>query len=51
MTVVPRVEGKPAGIALHYRLAPDMAEPAEAFMDALAGERGWTVQRGSMVVD
>jgi trehalose 6-phosphate phosphatase len=45
------VEEKPAGIALHYRLAPEMAGPAEAFMDALAGERGWTVQRGSMVVE
>ena len=44
-------EGKPAGIALHYRLAPDQADRAGAFMDALAEERGWTVQRGNMVVE
>jgi trehalose 6-phosphate phosphatase len=45
------VEEKPAGIALHYRLAPQMAGPAAAFMQGLAEERGWTVQRGSMVVE
>lgn len=45
------VEGKPAGIALHYRLAPDQAGRAEAFMAALAKERGFAVQHGAMVVE
>lgn len=45
------VEEKPAGIALHYRLAPDQAGRAEAFMAALARERGFTVQRGAMVAE
>ena len=45
------VEEKPAGIALHYRLAPDESERAGRFMDALAAERGWTVQRGNKVVE
>ena len=45
------VEEKPVGIALHYRQAPDRAEAAERFMEALAAERGWTVQRGNMVVE
>lgn len=45
------VEDKPAGIALHYRQAPDQAERANAFMDKLARERGWAVQHGSMVAE
>jgi trehalose 6-phosphate phosphatase len=45
------VEEKPAGIALHYRLAPDKAERALAFISALAAERGWAVQPGKMVVE
>ena len=45
------VEEKPAGIALHYRLAPDWAERAAAFMGDLAAERGWAVQPGNMVVE
>lgn len=45
------VEEKPAGIALHYRLAPDEAGRAEAFMTALAKKRGFAVQRGAMVVE
>ena len=45
------VEEKPAGIALHYRLAPEWEERALAFMDGLAAERGWSVQRGKMVVE
>jgi trehalose 6-phosphate phosphatase len=45
------VEDKPAGIALHYRLAPGESESAGRFMDALAAERGWTVQRGNKVVE
>jgi trehalose 6-phosphate phosphatase len=45
------IEEKPAGIALHYRLAPDQAERAGAFMAALAKERGFSVQRGAMVIE
>lgn len=45
------VEEKPAGIALHYRLAPHEGGRAEAFMTALAKERGFSVQRGAMVIE
>ena len=45
------VEEKPAGIALHYRLAPGHGERAGDFIDGLAAERGWAVQRGNMVVE
>lgn len=45
------VEDKPAGIALHYRLAPRQAARADAFMTALAKARGFDVQRGAMVVE
>ena len=45
------VEEKPAGIALHYRLAPAESEAADSFMSALAAERGWTLQRGHMVIE
>lgn len=45
------VEGKPAGIALHYRLAPHEGPRAEAFMTALAKEKGFQVQRGAMVIE
>jgi trehalose 6-phosphate phosphatase len=45
------VEEKPAGIALHYRLAPADGPRAEAFMTALARERGFAVQRGAMVAE
>lgn len=45
------VEDKPAGIALHYRLAPDQAERVDAFMAALAKARGFSAQRGAMVVE
>ena len=45
------VEGKPAGIALHYRQAPRLEKEAGAFMDTLAAERGWSVQRGNMVAE
>jgi trehalose 6-phosphate phosphatase len=45
------VEEKPAGIALHYRLAPSEAARADAFMTALARERGFEVQRGAMVAE
>ncbi|WP_129790881.1 trehalose-phosphatase [Sphingosinicella sp. CPCC 101087] len=45
------VEEKPAGIALHFRRAPAEAEAVDSFMAALAEERGWSVQRGNMVVE
>ena len=45
------VERKPAGIALHYRLAPAEAERADAFMAALANTTGFALQRGAMVVE
>ncbi|HYI63554.1 MAG TPA: trehalose-phosphatase [Allosphingosinicella sp.] len=45
------VEDKPAGIALHYRLAPEQAERVDAFMAALAKARGFSAQRGAMVVE
>jgi len=45
------IERKPAGIALHYRLAPDQAERVEAFMARLARKTGFVLQRGAMVVE
>jgi trehalose 6-phosphate phosphatase len=45
------VEEKPAGIALHYRLAAEEGPRADAFLAALAKERGLEVQRGAMVVE
>lgn len=45
------VEEKPAGTALHYRLAPAEGPRVDAFMAALARERGLEVQRGAMVVE
>ena len=45
------VERKPAGIALHYRLAPGEAERAEAFMAGLARKTGFGLQRGAMVAE
>lgn len=45
------VEEKPAGIALHYRLAPEHGDRAEAFVAALAKERGFSIQRGAMVIE
>lgn len=44
-------EEKPAGIALHYRKAPDEAALVAAFMEGLAAEQGWSVQHGNMVVE
>jgi len=44
-------EEKPAGIALHYRLAPDEAARADAFMTSLGEARGFTIQRGNMVIE
>lgn len=44
-------EEKPAGIALHYRRVPDAAERALRFMENLAARHGFSVQRGSMVIE
>ncbi|HYI41564.1 MAG TPA: trehalose-phosphatase [Allosphingosinicella sp.] len=45
------VEDKPAGVALHYRLAPERAEEADAFLKALAERSGLVLQRGKMVAE
>jgi trehalose 6-phosphate phosphatase len=45
------VEDKPAGIALHYRLAPERGEEADAFLESLAERSGLALQRGKMVVE
>jgi trehalose 6-phosphate phosphatase len=45
------VEDKPAGVALHYRLAPGRAEEADAFLEALAERSGLALQRGKMVAE
>ena len=45
------VERKPAGIALHYRLAPDQAERVEGFMAGLARKTGFALQNGAMVAE
>jgi trehalose 6-phosphate phosphatase len=45
------VEDKPAGVALHYRLAPDRAEEADAFVEDLAERSGLALQRGKMVAE
>ena len=45
------VEEKPAGIAVHYRMTPDLGPRADAFLAGLAKERGLEVQRGAMVAE
>lgn len=45
------IEDKPAGIALHYRLAAGEGQRVDAFMAGLAKRHGWAVQRGAMVVE
>lgn len=45
------VEDKPAGVALHYRLAPKRAEEADAFLESLAASSGLALQRGKMVAE
>ncbi|HYG47029.1 MAG TPA: trehalose-phosphatase [Allosphingosinicella sp.] len=45
------VEDKPAGVALHYRLAPERAEEADAFLEGLAARSGLALQRGKMVAE
>jgi trehalose 6-phosphate phosphatase len=44
-------EEKPAGIALHYRRAPEAGERALRFMETLAARHGFSVQRGAMVIE
>jgi trehalose 6-phosphate phosphatase len=46
-----RVEEKPAGIALHYRLAPARADEAKAWAQGAADRHGLRVQPGNMVVE
>jgi trehalose 6-phosphate phosphatase len=45
------VEDKPAGVALHYRLAPERADEADAFLESLAQRSGLVLQRGKMVAE
>lgn len=45
------VEDKPAGVALHYRLAPERAAEVDIFLEALAGRSGLALQRGKMVAE
>lgn len=45
------VEEKPAGVALHYRLAPHAEQPVSAFMEEVGRAAGFVVQRGNMVVE
>jgi trehalose 6-phosphate phosphatase len=44
-------ENKPAGVALHYRLAPDLAADVELFMADVAERTGLEIQRGKMVAE
>jgi trehalose 6-phosphate phosphatase len=45
------VECKPAGVALHYRQAPQEGRAAGDFMEKIAREADFIVQRGNMVVE
>jgi trehalose 6-phosphate phosphatase len=45
------VEDKPAGVALHYRLAPARETAVGEFIEDLAGRSGLALQRGKMVVE
>lgn len=45
------VEGKPAGIALHYRRAPQLEADVRAFMAAVAAAHGFSLQAGKMVAE
>jgi trehalose 6-phosphate phosphatase len=45
------VEDKPAGVALHYRRAPDEERRVSDFMEELAREAELVLQRGNMVVE
>jgi trehalose 6-phosphate phosphatase len=45
------VEDKPAGIALHFRQAPEAAVAVEGFMQDMSARHDLAIQRGSMVVE
>jgi trehalose 6-phosphate phosphatase len=45
------VEQKPAGIALHYRQAPERAEAVRAFAAEVAARTGLIVQHGKLVAE
>ena len=45
------VEEKPAGIALHFRLAPERESSVAAFLAGLAARTGLVVQHGKMVAE
>jgi trehalose 6-phosphate phosphatase len=45
------VEDKPAGIAVHFRQAPEREEEVAAFLAGLAGRSGLVVQHGKRVVE
>jgi trehalose 6-phosphate phosphatase len=45
------VEDKPAGVALHYRLAPGRERAVDEFVEDLAGRSGLALQRGKMVAE
>lgn len=45
------VEDKPAGVALHYRRAPERELSVAAFVEALAGRSGLALQHGKMVAE
>src|SRR4051794_21226704 len=45
------VEDKPAGIAVHFRRAPERAQEVAAFLASLAERTGLALQHGKMVVE
>lgn len=45
------VEDKPFGIALHYRLAPAAQDECHALAGQLAGDYGFALQPGKMVIE
>jgi trehalose 6-phosphate phosphatase len=45
------IEEKPAGVALHYRLAPEAGQSVAAFMEKVGRAEGFVVQHGNMVVE
>ncbi len=45
------VEGKPFGVALHYRQAPDAGPASIALAEQVALEQGFAVQHGKMVCE
>ena len=45
------VEVKSLGVAVHYRLAPDVEPAARALVDRIARESGLAVQKGKMMIE